>query len=416
MIAGSPRPPHTLGSAALLFGTIVAERARIGIIGAGVSGMSAAFELARRGITDVIVLDGEYVASGSSGRSIGLIETQYIEPLDIALRAISMRRFDQMERENGLRIVRNGYLRLTTRPGDISGFAASVEIQRGFGIQGSRVIEPEEVRAIAPDVYVGDVAAALWGPDDGFIDGHLYANLLAELAIQEGIRLRTRTRVEAAGKGERRRHRLMTSNGDFEFDIVVNASGAWAERVGSLLETRVPLQPQRNQVVQLHLQRSLDYLMPSVVEYSPGSFRRGLYLRHEADRQLLVGLHSEEAVSDLADPDDWFSGIDDEYVELIAEHLAQRLPGFDDAGIAGGWAGLYPISPDGKPQVGPCPEDETVIAACGVGGYGIQVAPVIGALVAEWIDSGEPKVLPEFKSLLPGRESLVEGSHPGGAT
>jgi sarcosine oxidase, subunit beta len=391
----------------------VTDSAAVVVIGAGVTGLSSAYELTRQGITNVTVIDAEYVASGSSGRSIGLIETQYVKSLDIALRAISMAGFAELEREYGLRIVRNGYLRLTSDEAVLPGFEASVEVQREYGLTGARVLGPDEIMALVPDLSLDDIAGGLWGPQDGFVDGHLYATLLSELAVGAGAELRTKTRVQGLSSGDSRRYRLRTSRGDLECDFVVNAAGAWGEEVGVMLGVRLPLKPTRHQVVSLHLPATLDYMMPSVIDYVPGSGREGLYFRHETFEQLLVGLHSEETIGPSADPNSWFAGVDADYYETLSELLTRRLPRLSQARLGTGWAGLYPISPDGLPQVGPCPDAEGVIAACGVGGYGIQVAPLMGRLVAEWIANGEPEALAEYELLLPGRPGLSEGVAPG---
>ena len=81
-----------------------------------------------------------------------------------------------------------------------------------------------------------------------------------------------------------------------------------------------------------------------------------------------------------------------------------------DARLGKGWAGLYPVSPDGRPHLGPCPEDRSVIAACGVGGFGIQVSPIAGRLAAEWIVFDEPRSMSEAMEFLPGRPELQDGT------
>jgi sarcosine oxidase, subunit beta len=151
------------------------------------------------------------------------------------------------------------------------------------------------------------------------------------------------------------------------------------------------------------LPQPLDYVMPSVIDYVPGGGGEGLYFRHDSESQLLAGLHSEEAVRADADPYDWFAGVDAEFVEEIAQILAERLPGLTDAALGRGWAGLYPVSPDGLPQAGPCAEDDSIFLACGVGGYGIQVSPVMGRLLADWITEGPPVWLSGHEALQPQR-------------
>jgi sarcosine oxidase subunit beta len=143
--------------------------------------------------------------------------------------------------------------------------------------------------------------------------------------------------------------------------------------------------------------------MPSVTDYTPGTGLAGLYFRHERPGVLIAGVHTEEALGESCDPDSFARGVDHDFLEVVAQLLAARLPGLTASRLAYGWAGLYPVSPDGLPQIGPAPGRPTAIVAGGAGGAGIQLSPVLGELVADWILAGEPRVVAAAKRLLPGR-------------
>jgi sarcosine oxidase, subunit beta len=381
----------------------------VAVVGAGAVGLSTALQLTELGVDDVVVLDRSHVAAGSSGRSVGVVETQYVDPFDIALRVPSKRVFETLERDHELRFTRNGYLRIGHTEADLRRFERSVAVQRELGIEDAVVLGPEEIAERFPDVRSDDVSAGLYGPSDGFVDGHLYCTLLAELAQSKGARISQQTRLRSHDALDDGRHRLWTSAGELTCDFVVNAAGTWARETGECLGVDTPILPQRHQAVSIHLPRTLAYMMPEVMDYAPAEGRDGLYFRHETFDMFLGGLHSEEAVHPVVDPDDWFEGVDQSYLERLGELLPSRLPGLADARLGKGWAGLYPVSPDGRPQVGPCPADASVIAACGVGGYGIQVSPIVGRLAAEWIVLGEARALTQSQAreLLPGRVSLA---------
>jgi len=384
----------------------------VGIIGGGAVGLASALHLARAGVSDVTVLEAEHVASGSSGLSAGIVETQYVEPLDIELRVASMRFFIELERDHGLDIVHNGYLRLAHSEDAGAAFVQSAELQRELGVADARVLSPEAIRRLAPDMRTDDVVAGLFGGHDGYLDGHTYCALLGDLASDLGVRVLTRHRIRAATVDSSGRHVLSTTRGEFEFDHVVVAAGAWSARVAEILGVEMPLLPQRHQAVVVHLPRALDYVMPSVMDYTPRSGVKGLFFRHEREDQLLAGLHSEEALGELVDPDRYARSADLEFLETVAELLSVRLPTLEDASLAHGWAGLYPVSPDGVPQVGPAPGSETIFLAGGAGGSGIQLSPVMGALLADWVVHGEPRAVPGAIALAPDRESLRTPPRP----
>ena len=376
------------------------------VVGAGAIGLESARQLARRGVSDVTVLEASHIAAGSSGLSVGIVESQYLDPLEIELRVRALRSFDALEREHGLLIVRNGYLRLGHGESDATRFQQSVDIHRALGIADVRVLDATEIGALIPELRVDDVRAGLYGPGSGFIDGHSYCSLLAELAGADGVRVLTGSPLLGARESGGR-HVLRTPAGEHACDVVVNAAGAWADRVARLLECELPLLPQRHQATAVHLARPLGYLMPSVMDYTPRSGEEGLYFRHERARQLIAGLHSEEAVEGVADPDAYARTVDESFLESVAAKLASRLPALTDSTLAHGWAGLYPVSPDGLPQVGPARGSDTVISAGGAGGAGIQQAPVLGELVADWILHGEPRAVADGLRLSPRRDALA---------
>ena len=384
----------------------MSKKISVVIVGAGAIGLSTARALTDLGVEEVVVLERTHIAGGSSGRSVGVVETQYVEPFDIALRVPSKRAFEQLERDHGLRFTRNGYLRIGHTGEDAARFEHSVAVQRELGIEDAVVLDPKGIAERFPDVRSDDISAGLYGPSDGFVDGHLYCELLAELTGARGARLLQQTKLTGHELLADERHRLHTSAGELTCEYVVNAAGAWAQEVGAQLGVNTPILPQRHEAVSMHLPRTLGYMMPEVMDYAPAEGRAGLYFRHETFDMFLGGLHSEEAVHPVVDPDEWFEGVEQPYLEQLAELLPYRLPSLADIRLGKGWAGLYPVSPDGRPQVGPCPADATVIAACGVGGYGIQVSPIVGRLAAEWIVFGEARSLAQAGELLPGRASL----------
>ncbi len=370
------------------------------VIGAGAIGLSSALQLARRGC-EVTVIEARHVAAGSSGLSVGIVETQYLERLDIELRVRAMGTFAWLEREHELRIVRNGYLRLGHDDASRVAFERSVEIQRELGVRDAEVLDRMEIARLVPDMRTDDLKVGLFGRGDGFIDGHLYCGLLAELAVRAGARLLMATELHGAEPLTDGGLRLKTSGGELECDLAVDAAGPWAGKVARLLGCELGLTPQRHQACLVHLPHELPYTMPSVMDYSPGSGERGLYFRHEGSGRLIAGLHGEEANAPSADPDSYVRQADEGFLEELAGKLCNRLPDLAAATLAGGWAGLYPVSITGRPLVGPLTDGMPVIVAGGGGGSGIQLSPVIGELVADWVVHGEARAIAGAGRLVP---------------
>jgi sarcosine oxidase, subunit beta len=376
----------------------------VAVIGAGAIGLCTAFELHELGVRDVVVLEKRHVASASSGLAVGIIETQYLDPVPIAIRVYSMEFFGRLEREGGLPITRNGYLRLAHSEADLVRYHESVEIQRGLGVADATVLDRAGLERLVPGMVCDDLLGALYGPSDGYVDPALTCTIIAGMLRERGVSIEQETEVTGAERDSDGRWRLATTRGERVADVVVNAAGAWATPVGAMLGAPATVIPQRHQALFARLPEPFGFVMPSVMDYVPGSGRMGLYFRHDSDRALVAGLHTEDLMKDVVDPDRYRRGGDDlQYMAAVGEALAERLPRFADAGLDGVWSGIYPISPDGEPSIGPYHDQSGVMAALGGGGSGFQSAPGIGRSVAEWIVHGEPRMVPGVRELLPGR-------------
>jgi glycine/D-amino acid oxidase-like deaminating enzyme len=192
---------------------------------------------------------------------------------------------------------------------------------------------------------------------------------------------------------------------------VVDAAGPWASGVGGLLGVDVPVHPLRNQIGIWRLERPLERVLPMVMDYIPHTGTRGLYVATYDDADhVLAGLHSEEIVGEAVDPDAYDQSADTDYLADTQAALESRMPGLRLAQVERSWAGLYPVSPDGLPIVGPAPSNPSIILAVGGGGSGIQMSPIMGALAADWIAFGEPRSLSDGQRVAPSRASFTVAS------
>ena len=367
------------------------------VVGGGALGLSSALHLVQRGVV-VTVIEAGALASGSTGRSIGVVGTQHVTALDVAMRAYGLRCIRAWAK-HGLEFHSIGYLRLGRSEGDLQLFERSLDYQRASGIDSARILEPAEMRALVPDMSTDGVTCGLFGPDNGFLDPHELSSVLANMVREMDGTVRQRCRLIGA---ERRgtSYRLKTSAGTIDCDGVVIASGAWAGRTAELFGQHLPVVPERHEAVTIRLPEPLAYVMPMVMDLVYGGGGTGLNFRHDRPGQLVTEIHKSSGTG-VANPDDYNELIEDAGKEYLAELLMERLPGLSGAGFGHGWAGLYPESIDRRPLVGPFDGEPHLIAAAGAGGYGIQLSPIIGALAADWLTEGAPNTLPEAASLRP---------------
>lgn len=371
------------------------------IVGAGTLGMSSAINLAERGVS-VTVIDADSIASGSSGRSVGVVGTQRVDPFEILIRAHSVRQIRRWQ-TRGLEFRAIGYLRLGRSNQDMELFERSVEMQSECGIKTARVLDTADISKLVPHMNTEGLSGGLFGPDDGFVDPHMMCNLLADMVRELGGSVKQRCRlleVERRGSG----YRLITSTGTMDCDAVVNAAGAWASEVASLFGQTLHVLPERHEAIAIRLSEPLDYVMPMVMDLVQGNRGTGLNFRHERPAELIAEIHKVEQ-SAGEDPNHYDDQISEDSKAYLAELLLERVPDLPGAGFGHGWAGLYPKSADGQPFIGPIDSAEPMcVTAAGAGGYGIQLGPVIGQLAADWITEGQPTSIPEAQILAPTAE------------
>ncbi|MCQ8872370.1 FAD-binding oxidoreductase [Mesorhizobium sp. LMG17149] len=381
------------------------------VIGAGTLGMCSAHALAEQGAR-VIVIDAQSIASGSSGRSVGVVGTQLTDPFEIQLRMQSVQRVRRWQERLGLGFSPIGYLRLARTSEQMELFARSVEIQRDAGFR-SRVYQANELQQLVPHLSSDGLEGGIFGPDDGFLDPHEMCTLLAQQVKKLGSEVFQFRKLLGAARTSGG-YRLDTSKGPIGCDFVVNAAGAWAPRVAEMLGQTLHIHPERHEALTIHLDAPLPYTMPMVMDLVNGQ-GTGLNFRHEKASELIAEIHKVSSPSP-EDPDNYNEQCEEGSKVMLAEMLIERLPDLPGARLGRGWAGLYPVTADHRPYVGPVDQSEPgLITAAGAGGYGIQLAPVIGLIVADWVLKGSPASIPGTESLAPTPERNVPGTHTAAA-
>lgn len=353
---------------------------RVVVIGAGVLGLFTAMDLVSTDEFEVTVLDKANPGDGSSGRSVGMVETQYFTRPEVEVRAFGRQAYTELEREHGVTFTHDGYLRLGRNDADLAQFASSVEIQREFGIDDAVLLTREELAERWPQLISDDLAGGLLGTWDGYVDGFEVCQTLARVVRSRGGVVKTSSEVIGAEQVDGQ-WRIRTASDTFDADIVVNAAGPHAGVVGELLGAPVPLLPQLHGAITVKL-ASLQRTTPFVMDYIPGSGVDGVYFRSEGDGHLIAGLHTEEVIGAAADPDAPLRSVTDDVLERIVTLLMDRVHDADELELDRSWQGIYPMTPDHAPIVGRHATAEGVVCAVGGGGSGIQLSPAIGRLAA----------------------------------
>lgn len=346
------------------------------VIGGGIHGASVAWQLAKGGCRNVVVLEADRLAQASTGLSVGGIRQQFSHPSNILLSRESVRVFEQFEERFGVDIELRqvGYLFLARTDSVWRTFLADVRQQRAHGVP-VEVLSPDEVANRWPYIAAGELAGGTFGPEDGYADPYKATMGFVSAARRLGVRFEEH--CEAKGIGVQRGSivSVATSRGTVETPVAVISAGAWGAKVARLAGVRLPVLPIRRQVFATRPFDEIPGPVPMILDVEPA-----FYLRGEGPA-LLLGM------SDPNEAPGFATVVDEAFKLQVADAAAKLVPALERAEILRGWAGLYAVTPDNNPIIGELPV-RGLFCAVGFSGHGFQQAPAVGRVLAELILGG----------------------------
>jgi glycine/D-amino acid oxidase-like deaminating enzyme len=314
-------------------------RRRIVVAGAGAMGASIAYHLALLGADDVVLCDIGEVASGSTGKAMGGVRQQFSTEAEVRLAQASIAFFRELGAPFFSQV---GYLFLATTEEGLARLRARAELQRGLGVPVEDV-DAAEVRGLRTD----DVLGAVICREDGVADPPATARELVRRAAERGVVVREHTDAR-----------------EVDGDMLVVACGP-----RSALFAPLPIRPLVRQLVDVGPVENVPLTLPMVVEEETTfHFRRRDAFLRLALREPILRWSLDEVV-------------DDALVADVRDRLASRYPRAAGAPVERAWAGLYDMTPDAHPIIGPLRDDAYV--AAGFSGHGFMQSPAVGRAVAE---------------------------------
>lgn len=349
------------------------RHAEVVVIGGGIVGASIAYHLAEAGVTDVVVVERDRIASGSSGKPIGGVRAQFSDPLNIALGARSLQTFDRFQSllRTDIAMERVGYLFLLRDQGDMARFERSVALQNDTGVR-SRMISAAEAQRLCPYVRSENVLGAAFSPDDGHARPPAAVRGFLHAAQRCGVRVFEHTAVvDISTDGARHVREVRTDRGAVQAATVIIAAGAWSKSLGAMVGVDLPVEPLRRQLV---LTRSLIPVPPRIPFTI--DFSTSLYF-HNSEDGLLLGM------SDPTEEYGFKTQYSDEWLPAFWEAARVCAPELAGLPVERGWAGLYEMTPDCNALIGESDSVGRVLYATGFSGHGFLQAPAAGEVIRD---------------------------------
>jgi sarcosine oxidase, subunit beta len=358
------------------------------IIGGGCMGASVAYHLARRGITDVVLLEREkMLATGSTGRNAGGVRHQFSNESNIRLSIESIEVLERFAEQVGQTIDfhQDGYLFLLSSQDSVETFQKNVALQRSLGVD-VQWLDADEAARLAPGVKVDGVIGATFCQRDGIADPNGVTMGFAKGAQASGAAIERDTAATGIVTSGGRIAAVETTRGRIDTPIVVNAAGPHARDVGKLAGVDVPVDPYRRHIFIAAFDTVGSGAAPLRVPSSKImviDFETTFYF-HREGAGLLFGM------GDPHEPSTFDTTVRWDFLPEVTEAAVQRLPALADASISHAWAGLYEMSPDANPIIGAVPGTPGLFLVNGFSGHGFQHSPAAGRILADVIAGRDP--------------------------
>ncbi len=355
------------------------------IVGGGVNGLSLAHNLAtRHGITNVAVLEGNYIGSGGSGRNTQVVRANYNTPETVPLYKASLEIWRTLSAELDFNLLFS-----TSGELDLCHTYDSLEIERdksllnrAYGVQ-TDVLRTDEIARLNPlvDLTGGGelpVLGASYHPPGSIARHDSVVWGFASSATRHGVQIHEQTPVTGIDVVDGACRGVRTAHGSIAAGTVVSAVAGWSSQVAAMAGLRLP-------IVTMALQAFVTEPYRHVLDGLISSMDLYVYASQTARGEILVG--AEVLPYNTYSTRSTFG-----FLAEAAKRTIQILPVVANARAMRQWTGLCDMTPDSSPMLGES-EVRNLFLMAGMGTWGFKGSPIFGRLMAERIATGRMPAL-----------------------
>jgi sarcosine oxidase subunit beta len=353
------------------------------VIGAGINGAATAYNLLKRGMKDVILLEKQLIASGGTGRSAAVIRQHYSSDELVRMVRRSVDVFTNFADEIGgeCGFVNTGWAFLV--PDYVSdGLSENLERGQRLGVD-VRELSAAELNDIEPRVDLSDVDRIAYEPGSGYADPRATTHAYVQRFVELGGRLTQLTAAQGLIMSDSKVTGVQTAAGDISAGAVVNTAGPWANRVAAWAGVELPLEVTREEEIIYDVSSA-----GGAPKLCFSDMAKAIYYRPDGATRMLAGRGYPKEY-EAVEPDGYNQEVDIEFIDETTQRVHARWPSFGSIIAINSYTGLYDVTPDWHPVLGRVDGIEGFYLCAGFSGHGFKIAPAIGELMAEEIVDGK---------------------------
>ncbi len=368
----------------------IPSHARVVIIGGGIVGCSVAYHLAKRGCTDVLLLERRRLTCGTTWHAAGLVGQLRATQNLTRLAQYTTQLYEGLERETGQAtgFKQVGSIAVAASEARFEELKRGASMARCFGLE-VQILSPGAAKERWPLLATDGLVGAVFLPKDGQTNPVDTTQALARGARQAGVRIAEDLKVTAVRTARGRVTGVATEAGEVRADVVVNCAGMWAREVGGWANVTVPLHAAEHFYIVTQPIAGLASGLPILRDADACSYFK------EDTGKLLVGWFEPQAKP-------WGEGgipetfafdqlaADLGHIEPLFAAAMRRVPVLESAGVQVFFNGPESFTPDDRYLLGEAPELRGMYVAAGFNSIGIQSAGGAGKVLADWIIDGHP--------------------------
>lgn len=360
------------------------KRAEVVIIGAGILGLATAYNLAKRGVKDVVVLDRSYLCAGASGRNGGGVRMQWGTRDNVELARRSIELCKRFARDMGINVWfrAGGYLFLARDAETARRLERGAELQQSLGV-GTQILTPDGARSVVPELSTKKILNAAYNPQDGVLFPWPFLWGYASQAVKLGVKVETFTKVTGFEQSDGLVRAVQTERGTIKCDRVILAAGAWSRDLAELAGVKLPNEPHRHEILVTEPMKPFLGPLVSVLD-------SGLYFSQSGRGEIVGGM------GDHREPVGLEMGSTLRFLSRFSSAILDVMPILGDVKVLRQWGGCYDVTPDNQPVLGPTPGLENLIQLNGFVGHGFMMGPAIGERIADWLCGEKDELFTRF--------------------